>query len=381
MGDMEQGRRNPEVDKMRKMQILKHLSTEDATGLFRRANRVRRHFVGEDVHLRTILGVSSFCQSDCLFCGKRLSNPHVKRKRLSPEEIIMVCREATEAGVRTVILEAGVANQLGGPETAQLIRSIKAVDPSVAVTLAFGKRSERDFNRWREAGADRYMLLFETSNPKLFSYFRPGHTIEERIRTIRILQKVGFQVATGMMVGLPRQSLSDIADDLLMLKRLDIDMVKIHPFIPHPDSPLAKFPPCDPDLLKRVIAVARIILKEIHIQGPVDFTAHAPETFWETFDCGANTIPLDITPTTHEAHFYIHRGRRSSNAPIAEQLEEFRLRLKQIGRRLSSSRGDAFSFKNKRSARKPLFPGDLVTIKQVTPSQWLSDKRRKANWV
>jgi biotin synthase len=365
---------------MRKSQIVRHLTEADPQGISRRANRVRRHFVGDEVHLRTLLGISTYCRRDCQYCAMRRSNHLLPRYRLTWAEIVERCREATEAGVRSITLETGEDPELSGPEIAEIILAIKAVDPSVAVTLDLGEHPEREYRRWRESTADRYNLNFDTSNPKLYRKLRTGMPGTDRSRAIRTLQKVGYQVGTGFLVGLPEQTPDDLADDLLTVRRLDADIVDVRPFVPVPNTPLADSPPAPVDLTLRVLALSRIIMKQVHMSAPIGLGEIDPEAQTTTLLCGANTVTMDITPATHAAHYQVYSGRKPDARPIAVRVADMQRRMKALGRRLSSSRGDAFSFKNKRSARKRLLPADLVTVKDVTPSQWLSDQRRKANW-
>jgi len=359
---------------------MRHLVDEDPEVLFRRANRVRRHFTGDDVHLRAVLGISSHCVKDCVFCGMQAANTKMLRHRMDKKEVSEIVRRATEAGIRSITLESGIDNGISGQEIADIVLAAKTVDPSVAITLALGDQPEREFNRWREATADRYQLPFVSSTPRLHKKFVPHSTIEDRIRAIRLVQKSGYQIVSGFIAGLPGQTPDDIADDLLLLKRLDIDLVEIDPFIPHPDTSLANEPQVNIELVLRSLAVARIVMKQIHIGAPITLENLDRSTYLTAFEVGINSISIDITPSRYASHFHAHPGRTPSDVPIAERVQALQRMVKNIGRRLSASRGDAYSFKNKRSPKKRLLPGDLVTIKNVSPSQWLSDQRRKANW-
>ena len=126
------------------------------------ADRVRRAFVGDGVHLRGLIEFSNICRQDCMYCGLRRENGKIKRYRLSADTIVELARKAKGYGYQTVVLQSGEDIYFTAERLAAIVRRIKALD--LAVTLSVGERSYEEYALWRAAGADRYLLRIETTD-------------------------------------------------------------------------------------------------------------------------------------------------------------------------------------------------------------------------
>ena len=140
--------------------------------LWRLADRMRQQHVGGEVHLRGLVEMSNYCVRLCGYCGLRAGNLGLTRYRMSDEEIMACVRKAVEFGYGTVVLQSGEDPELTCQRIARLVERIKAETP-LAVTLSLGERDDEELAAWRRAGADRYLLRFETSNRTLYERIHP----------------------------------------------------------------------------------------------------------------------------------------------------------------------------------------------------------------
>ena len=221
-------------------EILDRLRTPDPASLFAEADAVRLATHGRDVHLRALLETGNICCADCLYCGLRRGNTVLQRYSLEAETIVNIAACAAAVGFRTIVMQSGEDKGQRPEFLRDVITSVRN-RTDAAVTLSQGEWPASVYAMWRRAGADRYLLKFETANPELFARLRPGRTLDERLSCLRSLRETGFQIGSGFMVGLPGQTLEDMATDLLLLHQLDPDMAGIGPYIPHPETPLAQY--------------------------------------------------------------------------------------------------------------------------------------------
>lgn len=235
-------------------------SPEQIARLVEAATEVRKRCGGDGVHIRGLVEFSNNCKNDCLYCGLRRSNLEVNRYRMTPDEIVQTAIGLAGRGIGTVVLQSGEDAYFTGETMAEVIGRIKA-EADIAVTLSLGERKFEDYALWKEAGADRYLLRHETSNPILFRQIHPDSTLEKRLACLRELGRLGYQVGAGCTVGFPGQTLEDMADDIMLFRELDADMVGIGPFIPHPNTPFADAPTGSLTMTLKMVALARIVTR------------------------------------------------------------------------------------------------------------------------
>ncbi len=206
------------------------------------ADAARKAHVGEAVHLRGLIEISSHCCRLCGYCGLRADNQGLERYRMTRDEILNCAREALEFGYGTVVMQAGEDYGLTREFIAGLIYDIKG-ETGLAVTLSLGERPDEDFIAWRAAGADRYLLRFETSDPRLYAMIHPpgpGRTISDRLAMLERLRGFGYEIGSGVMVGIPGQSHLLLARDIDTFRDMDLDMIGVGPYISHPATPLGE---------------------------------------------------------------------------------------------------------------------------------------------
>lgn len=230
---------NATPDKAEILNWLREENPQRLEELWRRAEATRRVHVGNEVHLRGLVEISNHCVRQCAYCGLRLGHRELDRYRMTAAEILGAARQAVEFGYGTVVLQAGEDVAITRDWMTCVIRQIKGLTP-LAVTLSLGERTDDELVAWRAAGADRYLLRHETSNRALFDAIHPplGNKPCDRIALLRRLKGIGYETGSGIMVGLPGQTYESVANDILLFRELDLDMIGIGPFIPHPATPL-----------------------------------------------------------------------------------------------------------------------------------------------
>lgn len=276
--------------------------------LFDLADRVRKENVGDEIHVRALIEISNNCRRGCLYCGLRGANAKLARYRMPMDEILQVAREAADRGRKTLVLQSGEDAGMSADWVAELVRKIKS-KMDVAITLSLGEYSRADYAKMKEAGADRYLIKHEIINPELYARLNPDMSFENRIRCLRTLRELGFQVGGGFMVGLPGQTALDLADDVLFLKEFDIDMAGIGPFIPHPNTPLARSAGGTFEMTMKTVAVTRILIPRLLMPATTAAGSIQPGAREKLFRCGANVVMPNATPLKYRELYEIYPGR------------------------------------------------------------------------
>ncbi len=317
--------------------------------LWREADEVRRRHVGDDVHLRGLVEVSNHCARQCAYCGIRAGNAAIGRYRMTADEVLDCARRAVVLGFGTLVLQAGEDDVLTTGWVEDVVRRVKAATP-LAVTLSLGERGEEELAAWREAGADRYLLRFETSDAELYRRIhppRPGRSDGDRFAILRALRRLGYEVGSGVMVGIPGQTLESLADDLLAFRALDLDMIGIGPFIPHPGTPLGEklgtaptFSLATEEMVCKMVALARLVRPDANIPATTALATLDPEHGRETgLTRGANVVMPNLTSPAYRQLYEIYPGK----ACVTETAEHcafcLRGRIRSIGRTVGAGQG------------------------------------------
>jgi len=309
---------------------------DDLAALYARADVVRRERCGDAVPIRAIIEFSNFCANDCLYCGIRASNPGPTRYRMSPDEILASVRPIAAAGVAgTVVLQAGETPGYADDEIAALLRRIKKEVPGLAITLSVGNRPRDVYARWRDAGMDRYLLRFETSDAALFARLHPDCTLAARLQCLRDLKSLGVQTGGGFMIGLPGETLDVLADNVWLCREFDFDMIGIGPYVPHPDTPLGDQPNAyadDPETFFRAIAVLRLANPDAHIPATTAFDAVFPNGRDLALQRGANVFMPNATPGRLRKNYQLYPGKPCIDEDASDCTLCVQARLRALGR-------------------------------------------------
>ena len=267
--------RGEELERQDVKSLLELEDENQVQALFDRAYKVKSENVGKVAYFRGIIECSNICAKDCYYCGIRRSNDQAVRFQMKPDEIIKEAVWSYENDYGSIVIQAGERTD---PKFIDIIEEVllevkNRTNGELGVTLSLGEQSEETYRRWFEAGAHRYLLRIETTNRELYGKLHPAdHDYDARVNCLKLLRKVGYQVGTGVMIGLPFQSIDDLVDDLFFFKNIDIDMIGMGPYLVHSQTPLAKeMPDFDSrqdyqlQLSLKMIAIARIMLKDVNI--------------------------------------------------------------------------------------------------------------------
>ncbi|MEG6615477.1 [FeFe] hydrogenase H-cluster radical SAM maturase HydE [Peptococcaceae bacterium 1198_IL3148] len=313
---------------------------EEQQRLFDLADQVRKEHHGDYVHLRGIIEFSNHCRNDCFYCGLRRSNKDINRYRMTVEQVLEAANEAVALGFKTIVLQSGEDLWYDINSLCEMVRQIKAKD-DVAITLSVGERSAAEYYQLRQAGADRFLLKHETADESLFNRLRPGTSFSHRIKCLKWLKEAGFQVGSGNMIGLPGQTLATIADDILLLKQLDVEMAGIGPFIPHHQTPLAGEPPGDLILAFKTLAVTRLLLPQTHLPATTAAGTLHPQGRAMALKCGANVIMPNATPLKYRQLYQIYPNKAGISDDPRQSLDNIVSLIHQSGREVATNRGDS----------------------------------------
>lgn len=332
---------------------------EEEKQLLERALQTKLQYLDNYVRLRGLIEYSSSCHKNCLYCGLRVQNGKAVRYTMTDAEVLDCARQALELGFGSVALQSGERSDKAFTDSVtRLVRAIKQLsDGKLGITLSCGEQSEEVYREWFEAGAHRYLLRIESSNEDLYYKIHPRdeqHDFHRRVACLESLSRLGYQTGTGVMVGLPFQTLDMLADDLSFFQRMDVAMVGMGPFIPHPDTPLWQYRnqiSSNAERLRltlKMIAVLRIMMPEINMVSATANQTIDPGGRERAILAGANVIMPNLTPTEERKGYAIYPNKPNVCDTAAEVSSCLQRRLESVGHRiLYDNWGDSRAFLNK----------------------------------
>ncbi|MCE1247368.1 MAG: [FeFe] hydrogenase H-cluster radical SAM maturase HydE [Firmicutes bacterium] len=312
---------------------------DDAQELYKAADKVRDAHIGPGIHLRALIEFSNYCKKNCFYCGLRRDNKDVERYRMSPDEILDAVRDAYRLGYRTVVMQSGEDPWFTEDRLADIIRRIKA-EFDIAITISIGERNEETYRVWKEAGADRSLVRIETTNPELFKKFHPDDDLQERMECLRNLKKLGYQLGSGVLVGLPGQTPEMLADDVIWLHELGAEMIGVGPFIPHPGTPLKDNTGGTVEKTLRLVAVLRLVFPFAHLPATTAMGSLHPLGREKALKAGANVMMPNVTPIKYRADYEIYPGKICTGDDAAHCRGCITGRIEAIGRTIADGKGD-----------------------------------------
>ncbi len=301
-------------------------SGKDRDLLLKKSSEIKEQQVGNKVYLRGLIELTNRCAKNCYYCGIRRDNDKVNRYFISDDETLEAARFAYENRYGSIVIQTGeIQSEWFIRKIESLILDIKKLSGGkLGITLSCGEQTEETYRRWFDAGAHRYLLRIETSNPYLYAVLHPyDHRWNRRIECLRLLKKVGYMTGTGVMIGLPGQTVGDLANDLLFMKELDIDMCGTGPYIEHEDTPLVQLKdgllPLQErfELTLKMIAVLRILMPDINIASTTALQAIDKTGREKALKIGANILMPNITPGNYRDDYKLY-----ANKPCTDESPE-----------------------------------------------------------
>ena len=324
--------------------LIEERTPAAAAYLAARAVERRKSLYGNAVYIRGLIEVSNICKNDCLYCGIRAGNSLCDRYRLADEDILSACAEGYGLGFRTFVLQGGEDGHFTDERLTALIRAIKERYPDCAVTLSLGERPRESYEALFAAGADRYLLRHETATKAHYERLHPPSlSFDNRMRCLRDLREIGYQVGCGFMVGSPYQTSDDLARDLDFIRSFKPDMCGIGPFIPHKDTPFAGFPAGTVELTCYLLSMIRLIHPPVLLPATTALGTIHPEGRELGIRAGANVVMPNLSPASVRKKYMLYNDKISDGAESAQSKAELVRRMEAIGYEVVTARGDVKS--------------------------------------
>lgn len=303
--------------------------------------QTKEEFIGRKVSLRGLIELSNICSKNCYYCGIRKDNRHVGRYRLTADEVVASAQWALEQRFGSIVLQGGEIESPGFTDFIEdILHRIREMDGGrLGITLSLGEQSPETYARWFKAGAHRYLLRIESSNPKLYAQLHPAnHSWEHRVDCLRALRNCGYQVGTGVMCGLPGQTTEDLVRDILFFRDFDVDMIGMGPYVPHGDTPLGKGIVMSSEekyerlaLGLRMIAVTRIFLQDVNIASATALQALRDDGRELGLLAGANVIMPNMTSAAYRESYKLYDNKPGIYSDCGETWSQIEQRLQEIG--------------------------------------------------
>ena len=323
---------------MNKQEIIDILNDNSKNDwLLKKADEIRKKYVGDEVHLRGLIEFSNICSRQCKYCGLNSTNKKIERYRILKDEIIEQVKLAIKLGYKTIVLQSGEDNYYDVDKMCEIIKEIKKYD--CALTLSIGEKTYEEYKAYKESGADRYLLRIETTDENLYRKMHPNASLENRKQCLYNLKKLGFETGSGCLVGLPNQTIESLADDILFFKEINADMIGIGPFIPHPDTTLKNEKQGNFELALKVMALTRVILPDINIPATTAMETINPNGRIIALQSGANVVMPNVTSICYRSKYEIYPGKICINDDATKCRGCIEAKIKSIGRTIANNYG------------------------------------------
>lgn len=309
--------------------ILRIRTPEEADLLQCRAYDLTTRGMGPNVYLRGLIEISNVCTANCRYCGIRKANHGVERYTLPRETILECARIALENGYGSIAIQAGERRD---PKwvtfIGDLLRDIhemsctEALPQGLGITLSLGEQSLEVYEYWAEASGNpdglRYLLRIESSNPELFHrlHCTPGKhekVLEHRYEALANLRKAGYQVGTGVMIGLPGQTVEDLVQDIRTFEKVGADMIGMGPYLTSLGADMVSLGQMPHDDLLRLslnmIAATRLVLRNVNIAAATALETLEPRGRILGILHGCNVVMPNITPQMTRASYQLYDNK------------------------------------------------------------------------
>jgi biotin synthase len=348
-------------ENLNKSDIINLLNSDgdDLQLLFDYSTKIKNKYIGNKVHLRGIIEYSNICSKNCYYCGIRKDNKNVNRYVLGHEEVIKAASFAFNNNYGSIVIQTGeLQSESNTRKIEKLLQEIKNLSNNkLGITLSCGEQTEDVYRRWFDAGAHRYLLRIESSDKELYKKLHPKnklHSWEIRVNCLYTLKEIGYQVGTGVMIGLPFQTLEHLAEDIMFMKNLDIDMCGMGPYIEHEDTPLFQYRNSLLDLNERLIlslkmlSVLRIVMKNINIAATTALQAISTKGREDAIRIAANVVMPNITPVLYRENYKLYENKPGINEDCEDSIKSITRLVQNAGCEIGFSEwGDSKRFINR----------------------------------
>lgn len=321
--------------------ILECEGDDNTEYLFEAARNVSERFYRKEVYLRGLVEFTNYCKNDCCYCGIRRSNANAERYRLTEEEILACCDIGESIGFKTFVLQGGEDPYFTDDRICRIVSRIKHKHPTCAVTLSIGEKSFESYQKYFDAGADRYLLRHETADEDHYGRLHPASMSgKNRKKCLYDLKKIGFQVGCGIMVGSPFQTIDHIYKDIVFMKELQPHMIGIGPFISHKDTPFRDEPDGSVSLTLKLLALLRLLFPRVLLPATTALGTADALGREKGILAGANVVMPNLSPAKVRGKYLLYDGKICTGEEAAECSICLRRRIERIGYHVADSRGD-----------------------------------------
>lgn len=322
-------------------QLLTGCDAETLQTINKQACEVSRQHFGNRIYIRGLIEVSNHCRNNCYYCGIRKGNPYVERYRLTPESILECCEQGYRQGFRTFVLQGGEDPAMTDERIEQTVAAIRQKFPDCAITLSLGEKSREAYERFFRAGANRYLLRHETYNEQHYRQLHPAEMSgKRRLQCLLDLKGIGYQTGTGIMVGTPGQTVEHIIEDIRFIEQLRPEMIGIGPFLPHRDTPFARYAGGTVEQTVLLLSIFRLMHPSALIPATTALATLAPDGRERGILAGANVVMPNLSPHWEREKYTLYDNKAFLGAESAEGLAMLQQRLEAIGYKISTERGD-----------------------------------------
>ena len=285
------------------------------SGLTAAAERLCLQNFGNGVFIRGIVEFSNVCGCDCLYCGIRKSCRNVSRYTMDRAEILSAVRAGYEAGIRSFVFQSGEAPVYAVDDFCRIIEAVhRQCGEAVAVTLSVGERCGREYRRLFDAGADRFLMRFETANPRVYALNHPGRSLESRLEALHTLKEIGYETGTGFLIGIPHEEPDDFELNLETLIAFRPHMVGVGPFVPAPQTPAAAFPPGSFEKVLQAYSRIRLALPKVNLASVTALDSLAAQGRYKALRAGANVYMPNLTPPDFRRRYRLYEKKSAADA-------------------------------------------------------------------
>lgn len=305
------------------------------------ARKTATHIYGKDIYIRGLIEFTNYCKNDCLYCGIRHGNENAVRYRLTEEEILACCKTGYELGFRTFVLQGGEDPYFTDDVVCAIVGQIRRNYPDCAITLSIGEKEKESYQRFFDAGANRYLLRHETADELHYKRLHPSKmTLANRMQCLRDLKDIGYQVGCGFMVGSPYQTIETLHKDLMFIKELKPHMVGIGPFIPQKDTPYGKENAGTLEQTLRLLSVIRLLHPHVLLPATTALGTIHPEGREKGILAGANVVMPNLSPVNVREKYSLYDNKICTGDEAAECRSCLERRVEAIGYAIAVDRGD-----------------------------------------
>lgn len=323
-------------------QLIDNYDSELAVYTAEKARLACQRHYGKDIYIRGLIEISNYCKNDCYYCGIRKSNGNCSRYRLTKDDILECCKEGYSLGFRTFVLQGGEDGHYTDDLLCDIIAEIKKKYPDCAVTLSLGERSYESYKRLWDAGADRYLLRHETADKSHYERLHPKElSYENRMKCLKNLKDIGYQVGCGFMVGSPYQTAENLAKDLKFIEEFSPQMCGIGPFIRHKDTPFKDEKNGSVELTLFLLSLIRLIKPTILLPATTALGTLSSDGRERGILAGANVVMPNLSPQCVREKYMLYDNKIATGQESAQCVNDLRQRMKTIGYDVVEAKGDA----------------------------------------